>query len=381
MISFDVLKKSQKSRARVGILKTPHGEVETPSLVPVATWATVKTLDSREVFETKSQILIANTYHLHLKPGEDIVKNGGGLQKFMNCPIPMMTDSGGFQVFSLGFGKDLKVGKLMKFFPGQSTEIVSQHSQPRTIKIGPDGVEFRSYIDGKSTFLGPKESIKIQEKLGADIMFAFDECTPPLSSYEYAKDALERTHRWEKICIDTKKGNQSLFGIVQGSRYQDLREQSAKYINSLGFDGYGIGGDLGESKITIEKILKWTTPLLDENKPRHLLGIGYLQDLEMVIKNGVDLFDCTVPTQYARHGAAFTSKGKIDLNKTDFLKQNEPLDKTCACFVCQEYKRSYISHLVRAREITGLKLLTFHNLFYFNTFVENIRKKIKEGKI
>lgn len=381
MISFSILKKSKRSRARIGILKTPHGEVETPSLVPVATWATVKTLDSKEIFETKSKILIANTYHLHLKPGEDIIKKSLGIQKFMNCDIPIMTDSGGFQVFSMGFGKDLKVGKVMKFFPGSDTEIIKKNSQPKRIKIGEDGVEFQSPVDGSKMFIGPKESIKIQENIGADIIFAFDECTPPLSSHDYAKDALRRTHRWEKTSIESRKSKQAMFGIVQGSRYEDLRVESANYINSLGFDGYGIGGDLGESKITIDKILNWTIPRLDDNKPRHLLGIGYLEDMEMVIKNGVDLFDCTVPTQYARHGAAFTSTGKLDLTKKAFLNDREPLDKTCECFVCQEYKRNYLSHLIRSKEITGSKLLTFHNLFYFNTFVENIRKKIKDGKL
>ncbi|MBI2611760.1 tRNA guanosine(34) transglycosylase Tgt [Candidatus Gottesmanbacteria bacterium] len=381
MITFDIIKRSSNTRARLGILKTPHGEVETPSLVPVATQAVVKTLDSEEVLQTKSQILIANTFHLHLKPGVKIIKDSGGIHHFMNWPKTLMTDSGGFQVFSLGFGKDLKVGKILKFFPTDAKELVDVGNKPQDIKITFKGVQFRSPFDGQKIFLGPKESIKIQEAITADIIFAFDECTPPLCTINYAKVALDRTHHWAKICIDSKKSNQALFGIVQGSKYQNLRELSAKYINSLGFDGYGIGGDLGESKDLTVKIINWSIIHLDENKPRHLLGIGHLEDIELIIKNGIDLFDCTVPTQYARHGAAFTSEGKLDLNKKSFLNQNEPLDKKCDCYVCQEYKRNYLSHLVRAKEITGLKLLTFHNLFFFNTYVEKIRQKIKEGKL
>jgi len=369
----------------LGILKTAHGEVETPSLVPVATQAVVKTLTAEEAVLTKSRLLICNTYHLHLKPGENIVKSAGGLHKFMNWQKPLMTDSGGFQVFSLGFGHDLKVGKILKYFPGAKRERVEKNQQPKFLKITKDGVHFRSPIDGREVFLGPKESIRIQEALAADIIFAFDECTPPLATFEYAKKALERTHNWAKICLDTRTGlpadRQALFGIVQGSRFKNLRQESAKFINSLGFDGFGIGGDLGTSKETTMKILDWTIPHLDESKPRHLLGIGYLEDMENIVKGGIDLFDCIVPTHYARHGTAFTRAGNLDMAKSKFLKDKNPLDKKCSCFVCQNYRRNYIAHLFRAKEITALKLLTFHNLYFFNTFVENIRKKIKDGKI
>ncbi|MBM4402364.1 MAG: tRNA guanosine(34) transglycosylase Tgt [Candidatus Cloacimonetes bacterium] len=380
MIKFKILKKSKKSRARLGLLKTERGVIETPCLVPVATRAVVKTLTSQEVKETKTQILIANTFHLHLKPGEEIIKGAGGLHRFMNWHSSLMTDSGGFQVFSLGFGRDLGIGKVLKYFPGHEKEIIKKKEQPKSIKISQNGVYFQSPNNGEKLFLGPKESIKIQEKLGADIIFAFDECTSPLSGYDYVKDSLERTHYWAKICLETKKSKQAIFGIVQGSRFKKLRQQSAEFINSLSFDGFGIGGDLGRNKQEMKKILDWTTPLLREEKPRHLLGIGYLKDIENIIKSGIDLFDCTVPTHYARRGIAFVGSGKLNLKQPKFLNDNESLDKKCFCPVCRNYKKTYISHLIRAKEITGLKLLTLHNLYFFNTFVENLREKIRRGK-
>lgn len=380
-MEFRLIKKSNKSKARLGVLKTPHGEVETPCLVPVATQAVVKTLTSEEAADTGSQILINNTFHLHLKPGENAIKKSGGLHKFMNWNKPLMTDSGGFQVFSFGFGRDLGVGKVLKYFPDKNnSEVVKENHQPKEIKITKDGVWFRSPLDGKKLFLGPKESMKIQEALGADIIFAFDECTPPLSSREYVAQSVERTHNWAEICLKTKKSKQALYGIVQGSRYKDLREKSSKFINSLSFDGFGIGGDLGHSKKEMEKILSWIIPNLDEGKPRHLLGVGHLEDIEQNIKNGIDTFDCIVPTHYARHGTAFTSNGRLNLRQAKFLIDQKPLDSKCGCMVCKNYKRSYISHLIRAGEITGLKLLTFHNLYYFNSFVASIRQKIKNGK-
>lgn len=391
MIEFKILKKSKKSRARIGFLKTEHGVVETPSLVPVATQGVVKTLTSGEVKETKTQILIANTFHLHLKPGEKIVKDAGGLHKFMNWGKPLMTDSGGFQVFSLGFGRELGVGKILKYFPaegrfcpgrpGESADIIGKNRQPKLMKITQDGVIFRSPFNGDELFLGPEESIRIQEKLGADIIFAFDECTAPLSTFEYVKKAVDRTHNWAKTCLKVKKSNQAIFGIVQGSKFKDLREKSVKFINSLDFNGFGIGGDLGDDKKTMEKILRWVIPYLSESKPRHLLGIGYLEDMENIVRQGIDLFDCTVPTHYARRGIAFISTGRINLNQAGFLKEKNPLDAKCTCCVCQNYKRNYISHLIRAGEITGMKLLTFHNLYFFNTFVERIRHKIKNNQI
>ena len=381
MITFTVLKKSKKSRARIAVLKTEHGVIHTPCFVPVATQGVVKTLTAEQAEQSGCQILIANTFHLHIRPGENIVKSAGGLHAFMNWPHPLMTDSGGFQVFSLGFGKDMQVGKILKYFPGVSTKRIEKTAQPRSVKITEEGVWFRSPLSGEKLFLGPKESIRIQERLGADIIFAFDECTSPLVSRAYAEAALNRTQRWAQQCLAVKKSKQALFGIGQGSHIKALRQEGARYINGLDFDGFGIGGDLGKSKEDSRKILDWTVPYLVSSKPRHLLGIGHLDDIEHIIKGGIDLFDCTVPTHYARRGVAFTSSGKLIMRRAQFLKDKEPLDRKCSCFVCQQYKRNYIAHLIRAKEITGLTLLTFHNLHFFNSYVESIRNKIKQGKI
>jgi len=380
-MNFKILKKSGKSRARLGFLETSHGVVETPCLVPVATQAVVKTLESKEVEETKSQILISNTFHLHLKPGDKIVEKAGGVHKFMNWKRPLMTDSGGYQVFSLGFGTDYGLGSKILKEHSQKGEIIKSDAQPQKIKINNDGVMFRSPLNGDELFIGPKESIKIQEKIGADIIFAFDECTPPLADLDYVKKSLEKTHRWAEVCLKTKKSKQALYGIVQGSRFRDLRIESAKFIGGLDFDGFGIGGEFGNDKKIMSQMVQWVVDELPEKKPRHLLGVGYLEDMELIIKSGVDTFDCTVPTHYARRGIAFTSEGKLDLKKTKYLKKNEKLDKNCVCNVCLNYKKDYISHLLKAGEITGMKLLTFHNLWYFNTFVEEIRNKIKKGEI
>jgi len=381
MIAFSILKQSKKSRARLGILKTEHGVVSTPCLVPVATQGVVKTLTAEQAEQSGCQILIANAFHLHIKPGEHVVKNAGGLHTFMNWKRPLMTDSGGFQVFSLGFGKDMQVGKILKYFPGAEAKRIGKRAQPQSVKITEQGVWFQSPIDGKKLFLGPKESIRIQEQLAADIIFAFDECTSPLASRAYAASAMNRTHRWARQCLAIKRSKQALFGIVQGSHIKALRQESAQYIGSLDFDGFGIGGDLGKSKQDTQKILDWTIPHLPASKPRHLLGIGHLEDMEHIIKGGIDLFDCTVPTHYARRGIAFTSLGKLNMRQSQFLKDKKPLDKTCSCFVCQNYKRNYLAHLIRAKEITGLTLLTFHNLHFFNSYVEQIRAKIKQGRL
>ncbi len=381
MIEFSILKKSKKSKARLGVLKTPHGEIETPAFVAVATNATIKALRSDEVMKTNTQILISNTYHLHVAPGEGVVKMAGGINKFMDWPRPTMTDSGGFQVFSLGFGHDLGVGKVTKFFPGKLERLVEKNTQPNHVKITDDGVFFRSPLSGKEMFLGPKESIKIQEKIGADIIFAFDECTPPGATRQYIVTSSERTHRWAAECLKARKSKQALYGIVQGSHFKDLRQESARIVGKMNFDGFGIGGDLGESKTGTRDVLDWTLPLLDEKKPRHLLGIGHIEDIELIVKQGVDTFDCTVPTHYARRGIAFTSRGRVDFVKSALLNNKEPIDSKCDCLVCKNYRRNYIAHLIRAQEITGGALLTFHNLYFFNAYVAKIREKIKRGTL
>jgi len=392
MIEFSVLKKSKKSAARLGVLKTPHGEVLTPAIVPVATLAAIKGLRSDEIAATKTQLLISNTYHLHLQPGEKIVKAGGGINKFMNWPKPTMTDSGGFQVFSLGFGHDLGVGKFsIKYYPGKVEKAIEKGHQPSNVKMTEEGVHFRSPMNGEELFLSPETSIAIQQQLGADIMYAFDECPPPGATHDYMKQSLARTHRWAKRSLDARTSKQAMYGIVQGANFEDLRKDGARTISKMDFDGFGIGGDIGKSKEESRKILKWVIPLLDQKRPRHLLGMGHPEDIELIIKGGVDTFDCTVPTHYARRGIAFVSKasgirgagvpheGRVDFNKAALLKDKGPIDASCECMVCQKYQRNYIAHLIRAKEITGGALLTFHNLFFFNTYVEKMREKIAKG--
>jgi len=379
-MEFEIVKKSKKSRARLGFLKTEHGIVETPALVTVATQAVVKAMTGDEAAAMGSQLLICNTFHLHLKPGEKIIKSHGGLHKFMNWSRPLMTDSAGYQVFSLGFGRDHGVGKMLKEKSDQSIEI---GQQPNKVKITENGVFFNSPVDGKRLFIGPKESIKIQEDLGADIILAFDECTSPLADYEYTKKSLERTHNWAKVCLDISKRtkSQALFGIVQGGKFKDLRIESAKFIGSLPFDGFGIGGEFGDDKKIMTEMLDWVMPELPEGKPRHLLGIGHPEDIIKIVKSGVDTFDCIAPTHYARRGVAFVPSGKLDLNKTIFLKDKKPVDPNCGCPTCTNFSRAYICHLLKAHEITPLRLLTLHNLYYFNKLVAEAREGIKNGRI
>lgn len=377
-MNIKIIKQSKKSRARLGIIETAHGVIETPCLVPVATRAAVKTLTSEDAVATGAQALICNTFHLHLRPGEDIVKRAGGLHRFMNWPRPLMTDSAGYQVFSLGFGRDHGVGKVLKGRP--MTTIRAGH-RPKLIKMTPDGVLFTSPIDGKKIFIGPRESIKIQEALGADIIFAFDECTSPMADYGYTKKSLELTHRWAKKCLDVHRTKQALFGIVQGGKFEDLRRASARFIGALPFDGFGIGGEFGSDKRQMTKMIRWVVDELPVGPPRHLLGIGYPEDIPLIIKEGIDTFDITVPTHFARRGIAFTSSGKINLTQSRHLSDKNPVDRKCGCRVCGTYRRNYLAHLFRAGEFTAMSLLSFHNLHYFNALVAHYRKEIKRGRI
>jgi queuine tRNA-ribosyltransferase/7-cyano-7-deazaguanine tRNA-ribosyltransferase len=298
-----------------------------------------------------------------------------------------MTDSGGFQVFSLGFGMEHGVGKVADIFPlearnqNQSLEVARPKGKS-LVKIYEEGVEFVSPYDGKKLFLSPELSIKIQKILKADIIFAFDECTSPLSSYEYTKQAMKRTHRWALRCLEEFKGtkNQVMFGIVQGGEYEDLRKESAQFINSLPFFGFGIGGSLGKSKKDIIKVLNWTIPLLDENKPRHLLGIGEIDDIFNAIEQGIDLFDCIIPTRWARHGTGFTYKGRINLKSSKYITDKKPIDPECKCNVCQKYSRAYICHLLKEKEIYGIILLTEHNVFWILNLFKEIRKALKNDQ-
>ncbi len=258
-------------------------------------------------------------------------------------------------------------------------------AQPKQIKINNDGVVFRSPINGDELFIGPKESIKIQEKLGADIIFAFDECTSPIADHAYTKRSLARTHEWAKESLEARSSvgrkKQALYGIVQGGKFKDLRQESAKFIGSLPFEGFGIGGEFGDEKRVMIDMLNWVFRELPENKPRHLLGIGYLEDIKNIIKSGVDTFDCIVPTRFARHGTAFTAAGKLDIGKRMFIHDTKPLDRKCGCEVCASYARSYIAHLFKAKEASALSLLTFHNLYFFNSYVAALRGAIKSGKL
>ncbi len=379
--SFKVLKQSKKSRARLGVISTPHGEIETPAFIPVATRATVRTLDTDEIAEVGSQMLIANTYHLHLAPGETIVKKAGGIHGYMQWDKPLMTDSGGFQVFSLGFGRDHGVGKILKDEKDRSIET---GTQPVAVKITEDGVHFRSPIDGKEQYLSPKISIGIQEKLGADIIFAFDECPSPLANEEYVRTSLEKTHRWAKESLDARKntGRQAMYGIVQGGAFKALRLKSAEVIGAMdGFEGFGFGGEFGYNKTQLKKGIGEVVDTLPSHKPRHVLGIGHPEDFPIIAESGGDTFDCIAPTHYARRGIIFTSKGRIDLRKPRFLKEFKPLDARCACMICKTYTRSYISHLLRGHELSGLKLATYHNLFYFNALAAQMRERIQNDEL
>lgn len=378
-MEFKILKKSKRSRARLGIIKTERGILRTPAFFPVATQASVKTLDSGDLQDIGVANVLCNTYYLMFKPGSALIKKRGGLHRFMNFPGVIATDSGGFQVFSLGSGLEHGIGKVVKIFPGQTKKI--KKTQPGRVTITEDGVYFRNHLDGSEQFLDPAKSIKTQEELGSDIMFAFDECTSLSDNFKYTKQAMMRTHRWAEECLKARRTEQALFGIVQGGVYRGLRRQSAQVVGAMDFDGFGIGGSLGKVKQRIFDILDWTIPWLPERKPRHFLGIGYPEDFEASVKRGVDLFDCAYPTRIARHGTAITSRGHLLMHQAKFLKETAPLDRGCLCPVCQQYTRSYIAHLVRINEITGARLLTIHNLFYFKALMENIQRKIKQGKL
>ena len=378
MFEFKILKRSKKSRARLGVISTPHGEIETPAFVPVATRATVRTLDSDEVAETGAQVLICNTYHLHTAPGEKLVKRAGGIHGFMQWKKPLMTDSGGFQVFSLGFGTDHGVGKILKEEPERR---IALGTQPTNIKITPDGVHFRSPIDGTPLFLGPKESIRIQEALGADIIFAFDECPSPLANEKYMRRSLDMTHRWADMCIKAHKTKQALYGIVQGGSFKALRTESAKIIGAMPFQGFGIGGEFGYDKRSLKKMLSDVHDLLPLEKPRHVLGVGHPEDFPYIASAGGDTFDCIAPTHYARRGVIFTSKGRFDIRKRSYLTDQKPLDSKCKCEICATYSRAYICHLIRAHELTGMKLASYHNLHFFNAEAQRLRTRIKNDEL
>jgi len=374
----------QENKARAGLIKVKHGSVNTPELMPVATKATVKALTSEDLNELGAQLLICNTYHLMLQPSANIIAKMGGLHKFMNWNKPLVTDSGGFQAFSLGLGKEHAVGKM--YFPGEGYS----ESKPKgksIAKIDDKGISFRSIYDNSRQYLTPEKSIEIQEKLGADIILVLDECTSPLSSKEYHAKSLERTHKWAKKCLEIHKSDQALIGIIQGGHWKDLREKSAKYISSLDFDGFAIGGSLGKSKKDMHNVLDWVIPHLSENKPRHLLGIGVVEDIFESVGRGVDLFDCVSPTRIARSGFAYirptlgTKKNKYRYKLISIKNEidERPLDPNCSCKVCANYSKSYIYHLLKTQEIVGFNLISFHNVYFMLHLMKEIRESIKSG--
>jgi len=378
MFGFKVLKRSERSRARLGVITTPHGEIETPAFIPVATRATVRTLDSDEVAETGAQALICNTYHLHLAPGEELVQKHGGIHGFMKWDRPLMTDSGGFQVYSLGFGMDHQMGKILK----EPTEkMLEEGASPVNVKITEEGVHFRSPIDGTQLYLDPKVSIGIQERLGADIMFAFDECPSPLADEAYMRRSMEKTHRWAQECIDAKKTDQALYGIVQGGGFKELRAESARTIGAMDFQGFGVGGEFGYDKPTMRDVVGAVTDILPTEKPRHLLGVGHPEDFTYIAESGCDTFDCIAPTHYARRGMLFTASGRVDLRKPSTMQEEGALDPACSCAVCANYSRAYVSHLLRAKELSGMKLATYHNLYHLNELAKKVRESIASGDL
>ena len=343
---------AQTGRARAGVFQTPHGPLQTPVFAPVGTQATVKTLTPEQLKDLGASLVLSNTYHLYLRPGDELVRDLGGLHQFMQWPNPMLTDSGGFQVFSLA----------------------------KTRKVDEDGVTFKSHIDGSTHRFTPERSIQIQNNLGADIIMAFDECADP-NNPAYIQKAMERTHRWAERSLQAhQRPDQALFGIVQGGVDPDLRAQSAEFIASLPFAGIAIGGlSVGETKDEMHRTLEVVTPLLPENKPRYLMGVGTPEDLINGILRGVDIFDCVLPTRLARHHAAFSSEGRLNLMNATFARDTRPINESCDCYTCQTFTRAYLRHLIVAKELLAGTLISIHNLHALVQLVKDIRAMIVAG--
>ena len=355
-VKYELLHIDKNSGARRGVIHTPHGDIQTPVFMPVGTLATVKSMSPDELKnDVKADIILANTYHLYLRPSHNLIKEAGGLHKFMNWDRPILTDSGGFQVFSLSSLR----------------------------KITEEGVEFNSHLDGSKHLFTPEKVMEIEEALGADIIMVFDECCPYPSTYEYTKNSMERTTRWAARCKEAHTTpNQSLFGIIQGGFYKDLREQSAKELISLDFPGYAIGGiSVGEPKEEFLDILKFTAPLMPENKPRYLMGVGTPDYLIESALAGIDMCDCVLPTRLARHGTALTSKGKVVVRNNTYERDWNPLDDECDCYTCKNYTRAYLRHLIKANEILGMRLLSLHNLRFLTKLMERVRIEIERDNL
>lgn len=373
---FEVSLKDNRGAARVGRLTTPHGVVETPNYVVVATDGYVRALEPEDIPATKTQIIISNTYHLWRTIGERGLAEFEGLHSYSGWNGPIMTDSGGFQVFSMGFRRETRVGKVDR------GEIEGRMGENK-VRITEDGVYFED--GGEEVYLDAELSMKIQEQLGADIVFAFDECTSPLHDYAYNKKALERTHRWAVRSLEAKQSKQLLYGIVQGGSFEDLRKESAARIGTLPFDGFGIGGSFGSSygaqKESTFKELSWTVPVLPEHKPRHLLGIGRIEDVFRAVELGIDTFDCVIPTREARHGSLWTREGRLDVRSSRYQYDTEPIQGDCGCFVCTgtRNRRKDIHELFRDKNPDAGRLATIHNIYFFNDVMRQIRKAISQG--
>ncbi len=352
-VTFDIKTKDKDSAARTGTLHTPHGDINTPVYMPVGTQATVKAMTPQQVKEAGAEIILSNTYHLYLRPGHDIVKEAGGLHKFMAWDKPILTDSGGFQVFSLG---DLR-------------------------KITEEGAAFSSHLDGSKHMLSPEKAMEIEQALGADIIMAFDECTEYPAEYNRVAAAMERTHRWAQRCKEAKtREDQALFGIVQGGTYGDLRVESAKAIDSMDFPGNAIGGlSVGEPKELMNEMLDITVPHLPETKPRYLMGVGTFDCIIDGVARGVDMFDCVLQTRIARNGTALTKRGKLVVRNAQYARDFRPIDSQCGCYTCRNFSRAYIRHLVKANEILASVLLSIHNVQATIDFVKEIRSSIENG--
>ena len=354
-VNFRVVGEDRATRARLGVLETPHGCVQTPVFMPVGTQATVKAMTPEEVRDLGGEIILSNTYHLYLRPGHELIARAGGLHRFMGWNGPILTDSGGYQVFSLA----------------------------RLARVSDEGVLFRSHIDGAEHFFTPEKAVAVQEALGADIAMAFDECAPYPCTYEQAREAAERTTRWARRCLAarSKTDRQALFGIIQGSVYRDLRERSAAELAELDFDGYGIGGlSVGEPKELMYAVLDYLVPLIPPGKPRYLMGVGSPDCLLEGVERGVDMFDCVLPTRMARNGTVFTSRGKLVARNAEYAEDFRPLDPECGCYTCRRFTRAYIRHLLKTNEILGVRLTTIHNLYFTLRLLENAREAIRRGR-
>lgn len=356
MFEFDLIKKSSTTKARRGRFTTPHGVIETPVFMPVGTQATVKAMTTDELKSIGAMIILSNTYHLHVRPGSDLIKEAGGLHQFMNWSGPILTDSGGFQVFSLAGRR----------------------------KITEEGVTFQSHLDGRKIFMGPEEAVQIQHNLGSDIMMVFDECTPIPAEYDYVLKSVDRTTRWAKRCLEAhdRPEKQALFGIIQGGLYPDLRQRSAEALIELDFPGYAIGGlSVGETKEEMLTALDYIPDLMPEHKPRYLMGVGTPDDLVDGVLRGIDMFDCVAPTRIARHGMAWTSQGDVSIKQSRYERDFTPLDPECSCDTCLNYTKAYLRHLYKAGEILSSRLMTLHNLHYMINLMTQMRAAIEDDTI